>query len=239
MLKIWRLIQVILICLLISFWSFPSYALSTRDISNPRQTYGGWITDEASIISDRTEKQLNQQISQLKSNTGIELAIVTVPETSPAPSVKSFTTELFNYWKIGQAKENNGILFLISIGDRRVEIETGSGIEKILSNSEINQIIEEEIKPRFRTKMFDLGVTATTTRLINELEAEVPNKSNFNFRYLIAFVILGLFWLLGWIVSKYEEIKAKKIPYPLDKSLIERASKRRDDPHNPYNYECW
>jgi uncharacterized protein len=196
--KLKHLLRITFICLLILLWSCPSYALTIEDISNPRQTYGGWVTDQASILSDTTESQLNQEISQLKSSKGIELAVVTVTDTSPAPSTKSFASELFNDWGIGNKRENNGILFLVSVKEHRVEIETGSGIEKVLSNSKISQIIEEEIKPRFREEKFDLGVIATTARLIAEFQDLDLIKPNPYLRYIKAFLILGLISLLGF-----------------------------------------
>ena len=65
MIKPWRLTKITLICLFIFFWSFPSYALNIEDVSNPRQSYGGWVTDMGSILSDKTESHLNKKISQL------------------------------------------------------------------------------------------------------------------------------------------------------------------------------
>jgi len=225
--KLKHLLRITFICLLILLWSCPSYALTIEDISNPRQTYGGWVTDQASILSDTTESQLNQEISQLKSSKGIELAVVTVTDTSPAPSTKSFASELFNDWGIGNKRENNGILFLVSVKEHRVEIETGSGIEKVLSNSKISQIIEEEIKPRFREEMFDLGVIATTARLIAELQDVDLIKSNPHLQYLKAFLILGLISLLGFTLDMIAKIKAQKLPYSFDQSLIHRAARRK------------
>jgi uncharacterized membrane protein YgcG len=48
--------------------------------------------------------------------------VVTVDDTAPAFSPKAFTTELFNYWGISKKGQDNGVLFLIPLGDRRVEI---------------------------------------------------------------------------------------------------------------------
>lgn len=219
-------VRIIFICWLILLWACPSYALTIKDIANPRKTYGGWVTDNASILNHTTESQLNQEISQLKSSKGIELAVVTVLNTSPASSTKSFASQLFNYWGIGNKKENNGILFLVSVQDHRVEIETGTGIEKIISNSKINQIIEEEIKPRFREKKFDLGILAVTSRLIAEFDDYNPVQCNTFFRYIQAFLVLGLFPLAGFALNVLDKIKSQKL-YSFDQSLIHKAAKRK------------
>ena len=78
---------------------------------------------------------------------------MTVAQTSPSATPKDFTTELFNYWEIGKAESDNGILFLVSTSDRRVEIETGYGIEPILPDAKVGNIIDTKITPRFKQKV--------------------------------------------------------------------------------------
>lgn len=157
-----------LVLVLTGFTGFfiPSNALNVSDIPNPRAS-GGWVSDTANLLSNPTEAQLNQWIVQLEAQNGTEIAIVTVSKTQPAASPKEFTTELFNTWKIGKAGEDNGILFLISVGDRRVEIETGYGIEGILPDGKIGRIIDEKIIPQFKQGNFEGGIVAGTRQLVN------------------------------------------------------------------------
>ena len=110
-------------------------AITVDEVPNPRATYGGWVSDTADILSDSTEAQLNKMISELEAKNGAEIAVVTVNETAPYPSPKAFTTKLFNHWGIGKKDINNGALYLISVGDRRVEIETGYGLTKIVPDA--------------------------------------------------------------------------------------------------------
>ena len=160
------------LCLAVFLFPLKSEALTVLDVPNPRQVYSGWVTDMAEILTDSTEAQLNQMIEQLEANSGTELAVVTVPETAPAASPKEFTTELFNYWGIGKKEQDNGVLFLISVGDRRVEIETGYGIEGILPDAKVGRIIDTKIKPRFKQGDFDGGTLAGTKALVVALEGE-------------------------------------------------------------------
>ena len=147
-----------------------SQALTIEEVSNPRTTYGGWVTDMADILSDRTEVELNHLITDLEATNGTEIAVVTVPETAPTKSPKVFATKLFNYWGIGKAEKNNGILFLISVGDRRVEIETGYGMEGILPDAKVGNIIDNKITPQFKQGNFDRGTLDGTKALISALD---------------------------------------------------------------------
>ncbi|MCT7958473.1 TPM domain-containing protein [Laspinema palackyanum] len=162
----------------LSLIGFPliSHALSVQDVSNPRQQSGGWVTDMANILSESTETQLNQMISELEATTGAEIAVVTVPTTAPSPSPKDFTTELFNEWEIGKEGVDNGVLFLTSVGDRRVEIETGYGVEGLLPDAQVGNIITNQITPKLRVGDWDGGILAGTEALVTELSGNPPVK---------------------------------------------------------------
>jgi uncharacterized protein len=172
-----KILWISLLCL--SQIGFPllSHALTVNDIPNPRQEYNGWVTDMANILSDRTESELNLMISELEAKNGTEIAVVTVSTTAPSPSPKAFTTEIFNHWGIGKKGVDNGVLFLTSVGDRRVEIETGYGIEGVLPDAQVGNIISSQITPRFRQGDWDGGVLAGTEALVNILSQNTLTSS--------------------------------------------------------------
>jgi len=173
--------QIIWIGLLsFSAIAFPvtSQAITVQEVPNPRQVNNTWVTDKANILSDSTETQLNQMISDLEAKNGSEIAVVTVPDTKPSATPKAFATELFNFWKIGKKGKNNGVLLLISSGERRVQIETGSGIQSILPDAKAVGIIETEITPRFKQQDFDGGTLAGTKALVNVLQTPMVNAQS-------------------------------------------------------------
>ncbi|MEQ9625401.1 TPM domain-containing protein [Coleofasciculus chthonoplastes] len=178
--KLQRLVVASLFCLALCLFPYLSYALNIQDVPNPQQVNGTWVTDMANILSDSTETKLNQMISELEAQNGTEIAVVTVPETAPLASPKAFTTELFNHWGIGKANEDNGVLFLVSVGDRRVEIETGYGIEPILPDAQVGHIIENKITPRFKQGDFDGGVLAGTKALVKILQGKNTHSFSAN-----------------------------------------------------------
>jgi len=160
--------------------AFPvtSQAITVQEVPNPRQVNNTWVTDKANILSDSTETQLNQIILDLEAKNGSEIAVVTVPDTKPSATPKAFATELFNFWGIGKKGKNNGVLFLISSGERRVQIETGSGIQSILPDAKAVGIIETEITPRFKQQDFEGGTLAGTKALVNVLQTPMVNAQS-------------------------------------------------------------
>src|SRR5688572_25122861 len=105
--------------------------VSVSDLVNPRPD--GWVVDHADILEADEEARLDAIADELYQLRGIELAVVTVGDVSGKP--KDFATRLFNTWKIGQASTNNGILVLLVIGKRRLEVEVGTGMEAALTSA--------------------------------------------------------------------------------------------------------
>jgi uncharacterized protein len=191
----------------------PGLGFAVRDVPNPRQSHGGWVVDSAGILRRDTETSINGMIDVLERRDGSEVMVVTVPDTSGSPSPKNFATELFNTLKIGKKGVGNGVLMLISKGDRRVEIETGYGMEERLPDARAGAIIETVMLPRFKQGDFDGGTLAGTGEVIGTLSPEagknlaVADKrtdSSVEWLYLWIFCIalwaLALFLL--WVFAR-------------------------------------
>lgn len=183
-----------------------AWAVPYQQVPNPRQQNGGWVTDMANVLSPQTETQLNQLITDLEAKNGSEIAVVTVPNTAPSASPKAFATSLFNRWGIGKQAENNGVLFLISKGDRRVEIETGYGVEATLPDAKVGQMIDQQILPKFKTGNFDQGTLIGTKLLVSHLDSDASSPVALNPTNTQPLVpnpspsspdLSWLFWVLG------------------------------------------
>lgn len=150
----------------------PSRAIPVSKIPNPRQQ-NSWVTDMAELLSPEGEAKLNQMITALEETNGAEMAVVTVPDTQSFASPKAFTTELFNTWGIGKKGQDNGVLVMVSKGDRRVEIETGYGVEAILPDAQVGNIIRTEILPAFKQEEYETGIVNGTLAIALDIEPEI------------------------------------------------------------------
>jgi uncharacterized protein len=215
--KITQAIKLFLVTLLmyltiISF-PLPALALTIQEVPNPRQNLGDWIVDMANLLDPGTELQLNQAISDLETDTGIEVAIVTVINTNPSPSPEYFAETLFNYWGIGKEYLNNGILLLVSKGDRRVEIRTGQGIAPLLSNAKIQYLIDTDILPQFRQGNFATGILVGTEAIIKTVgNVQSNNPSTFVYHrkqiylFIAIAVIIASIGILIFIALRSTEV---------------------------------
>ena len=131
----------------------------------------------ADMLSPASEAEINRMITDLEAVNGTEMAVVTVLDTQAAASPKVFATELFNTWGIGKAGVDNGVLFLVSKGDRRTEVETGYGVEGALSDAKIGSILDSHVTPQFKAGNFDAGILAGTAAMVSSLKGETFERA--------------------------------------------------------------
>ncbi len=115
-----------------------------------------WVNDYGNLISSRAEQVMNSLAQEVKQKTGAEIAILTV-DNLQGLSHQDYATRLFEKWGIGEKNKDNGILFLLSIEDRKIWIETGYGMEAIIPDGKAGQILDENIVPFFKQGDYDRG----------------------------------------------------------------------------------
>ncbi|MFO7564874.1 MAG: TPM domain-containing protein, partial [Enhygromyxa sp.] len=141
-------------------------AIGVEDVPNPR-TNNSWVSDTAQVIPAQSEERLDQLLERIHQQTGAEVAVVTVHEVSGTP--KQFATALFNHWGVGSAARNDGVLFLMVMGQRRLEVEVGYGLEDTLPDGWLGSMQTSSMVPRFKQSDFagglEVGVIAVGERL--------------------------------------------------------------------------
>jgi uncharacterized protein len=124
----------------------------------------GPVTDRARILDQGTARQLEQIIAEVRARTSAEIAVLTVATTGPVP-IQDYAVGVFDAWKIGKRGQDNGLLFLVAVEDRRMWIATGYGLEGILPDSKIGTIRDRVILPFFRSGRYGEGILRGTAAL--------------------------------------------------------------------------
>ncbi len=152
----------------------------------------GFVNDFALVMDGKSKAQVMLIAEKLQKEQGIELAIVTVPQTSPLDP-KTYATQLFNEWGIG-GPEDSGILILLST-DGAIEVETGYGIEGVLPDGLVGAVIDQEGLPHFRNKQFGQGLVNMAGSYANILageEFEIKKDDSEGAGWLASFAIFLL-----------------------------------------------
>ena len=137
----------------ITFLFVTSIAFADGILSKPQ----GFITDNASVISSADQNTITQLITELKNKTTAEIAVVTVKTVTPE-TIQSFSMKIFDQWKIGEAKKDNGVLLVVAIEDHQAHITTGYGVEGFLTDALCNRIVMEVMAPSFKAGQYSKGI---------------------------------------------------------------------------------
>jgi uncharacterized protein len=133
------------------WWLFAGLAMAQTRVSevpNPRTTHAGWITDSTRQLGP-IGPELEQLLTALNRDTKAEVAVAIVPSIGDE-TPKDFAVALFKHWSIGRRGEDDGLLVLHVLDQRRLEIETGYGLESALTDVECAWLINELAIPLFR-----------------------------------------------------------------------------------------
>ena len=199
----------------------PEYTVET--IPDPKDTGSGYVVDPDGILLEGEVEQLNALIAGLEAQTTAQMAVVIV-NTIGQENPKDFATRLFEFWGIGQAGNDNGLLILTVMDQRRTEFETGYGLEGVLPDAICYRIGMQELVPYFREEQYGQGLIAGVTRIREILEdpeaaAEIraeygpPPPRPWWRRFLVLLIYLGagllltfgfLLWTLYTLFNKGE-----------------------------------
>lgn len=146
------------------------FAMSVDQVPNPR-LQNAWVSDTVGLLSPERERAINQKLTRLEQNTKVEIALVLV-ESVDAGAPKDFATELFNHWQIGKARSSNGLLILMVTGEKRLEMETGYGLESLLSDGWLKRMQVEKMVPAFKQGDYARGLEDGVDALIQRINEQ-------------------------------------------------------------------
>lgn len=133
------------------------------------------VNDTGDILSADFEAELDQRLKVYEDSTSNQIAVLTIPALDDVP-IEDYTLRVAEKLKLGTAAEDNGVLLFISVKDRLVRIEVGEGLEGVLPDAICNQIIRNEIAPRFRENDYAGGVSAAVTAMIQAIGGQYQAK---------------------------------------------------------------
>ncbi len=141
---------------------------SIESIPDPKTLGESYVSNSDSILSKPVVDDLNFQLRDLDNSGRAHIDVVllnSIGEQVP----KDFAYGLFNHWKIGRKETDNGLLILIVTDQRRIEFETGYGLEGDLPDAICFRIQQKQMIPYIRENNFDTAVTEGVQAVIEHL----------------------------------------------------------------------
>lgn len=120
------------------------------------------------MISAAAEAELSRRLAALEAETGRQFAVALF-QSLEGESLEEYANRLFRHWKIGRAKKNDGLLFCLFVKERRWRVETGFGLEGVLTDLEAAALVEEHAVPHLKSGRVDQGVSAAVSAFAAKL----------------------------------------------------------------------
>lgn len=136
------------------------------------------IIDQANILSDSDKQALSQHILKLYEQGKAQIGVVIVPTTGQE-AIFDYAMRVAEQWQLGTAKRDNGLLMVIAINDRKIQILTGYGLEGVLPDIVAGRIIRNEITPYFKQAQYAQGIQSGLSEIerILNLDPEIAQQA--------------------------------------------------------------
>ena len=180
----------------------------------------GYVVDQAGLLSAEEEKALGGRLLEIEKSDGTQIAILTIASLEGKEAIEGYANRVFNTWKLGSAKDDNGVLVLVSVGDRAARIEVGEGLEGRLTDT-LSLRILDDAKPSFRAGDWYGGLTQVTEKVLSAVRGEyraepasaaTPGSADragpwiatavlFGFLALVVYAISSVSWIGGLVAG--------------------------------------
>lgn len=152
------------------------------------------VYDYADVLNPTEEKELENKLVRYSDSTTTQIVVITINDLK-GESIGLLTPRWAQEWGIGQEKEDNGILILLSKNDREIWISPGYGVEDRLTAGINGELIRNIIIPEFKAGSYYSGLDKGADAIFEVLKGKYKGsrkESNKDFPILpiIVFVVI-------------------------------------------------
>lgn len=164
--------SLFLICL-VTFQAFSQSGIPAKP--NPPRLVNNLSKEMPNFLSKPEIDALEAKLTAFERETSNQIAIVIVDDLAGFEPWE-FATEIGDQWKVGQEKEDNGIVILIKPtggkGERKYFIAIGRGLEGRIPDLTARRIEEKELVPNFKVGNYYGGIDKTVDALMGLAKGE-------------------------------------------------------------------
>ena len=115
---------------------------STSYAQIPSPTTEFYHADYAGLLNEDVKtfiRSVNLNYEALEEKP--QVVVATVPDMGGL-DIETYAVELFEKWKIGDSKLDNGVLIVLALEERKIRIEVGYGLEGAITDGTVGQILD-------------------------------------------------------------------------------------------------
>ncbi len=118
----------------------------------------GYVYDGAGILRSEDKDSLEKLLSAVDKATTAQFALATVADAGPL-TVKDYAVRLFERWGIGQRGKDNGLLIVVAMAEREVQVEVGYGLEPYITDGLVGAVLDRALIPAFKSEKYEKGLS--------------------------------------------------------------------------------
>lgn len=160
------------------------------------------LYDYANVLSAQEKQALEQKLINYSDSTSTQIVVITTP-TIKGESIGILAPKWAQEWGIGQAKEDNGILILLALQERKIWIAPGYGVEDRLTAGVNGELIRNVILPNFKSNNYYAGLDQGADAIFDVLNGKYKGTRKANKEKslpLLPFIIIIV--IIIFIISK-------------------------------------
>ncbi|GAA4932523.1 TPM domain-containing protein [Algibacter agarivorans] len=192
----------VILTLLIALFSF---SVSFAQFEVPEKPkFQTSVYDYVNLLSASQKSNLEQKLIKYSDTTSTQIVVAIINSTE-GENINFLGAKWGQAWGIGQEKEDNGILILLAKNDRRIAINTGYGVEHLLTDAMSKRIIERDIIPYFKQNDYPGGLNRGADAIFEVLNGEYKGSrvsSNNEFPIGFIFILVFIFIIILISISK-------------------------------------
>jgi len=158
------------------------------------------------VLNSVQEKVINDRLVALAKETSNQF-VVFITDDMCGMEANPLATELGDTWRVGQEKEDNGLVILISPKNRQYYIATGKGLEGSIPDGIAGEVGRVLMRPHFKQGDYHAGIRAALDDLIPRAKGDynAPVQPKKEFPYEVLFIIFAFLSIFG--ISTYFRIR--------------------------------
>lgn len=142
-----------------------------QNIKMPAPIGDIYVQDFAKVLTQAEVEEIRSLGRNIEDQTTAQISVLTV-ETIGENTIEEYANTAFRQYGIGNEKENNGVLLVISVIDRLIRIEVGYGLEGRIPDGKAGRILDEYAIPYLQNEQPNKAILETYKVLADEVLAK-------------------------------------------------------------------
>jgi uncharacterized protein len=115
-----------------------------------------YVTDRAGVLFNPAA--LDAKLADFERKTSDQILVYVDRHLPPDTTIEEMGSEAMRKWGVGQKGKDNGAILFVFVGDRKMRIEVGYGLEGSLTDAKSKWITSTLIKPEFQRGNYGAGI---------------------------------------------------------------------------------